>query len=246
LNLILLNINMSNPYVYLIGWKELDTWYCGCEYKKKAHPENLWKTYFTSSKRVKKFRLQQGEPDHIEILKECSSSQEALEYEEQKLIEFDVLHKDNWLNQSIRGKKFGRFGPFSEESKRKMSEAAKGRIFSEEHKRKIGEKSKGRNTMKGIKLSEETKRKIGEKSKGRKHSLETRKKLSEANKGRKFGPRSEEWKRKLSDANTGKNRSEETKRKMSEAKLGKKRGKYNKPNIKSSDIDLSYIQTISI
>jgi hypothetical protein len=66
-----------------------------------------------------------------------------------------------------------------------MSEANKGRNkgkhFSEEHKRKISEAKKGK------KLSEETKRKMSEAQKGRTLSEETRGKMSNAQKGRYKG-----------------------------------------------------------
>ena len=59
----------------------------------------------------------------------------------------------------------------SEETKRKISEALKGRPLGpckEEHKRKISEAKKGRtSTLKGIPRSEETKRKISEANKGK-------------------------------------------------------------------------------
>jgi len=64
----------------------------------------------------------------------------------------------------------------SEEARKKISDAHKGRKLSEEHKRKIGEAFKGR------KQSEETKRKISETLKGRKFSEETKRKMSEAKK----------------------------------------------------------------
>ena len=63
---------------------------------------------------------------------------------------------------------------FSEEHKRKMSEANKGRKLSEEHIRKLSE------SHKGIRLSDETKRKLSEIHKGKKLSDETRRKISEA------------------------------------------------------------------
>ena len=89
-------------------------------------------------------------------------------------------------------------GTVSEETRRKMSEALKGRIpwnngkhckpLSEEHKRKISEKLKGRPANnKGRHLSEEQKRNISEKLKGRKKPIrsdEHRKKQSEAIKGK--------------------------------------------------------------
>jgi NUMOD3 motif len=66
----------------------------------------------------------------------------------------------------------------SEESRRKMSESGKCKIFSEEHKRKMGEAHKGKTH------SEETRRNMSDASKN--PSEETRRKLSVANKGKKW------------------------------------------------------------
>lgn len=85
-------------------------------------------------------------------------------------------------------------GHHSEEAKRKISEAGKGRHPSEETKKKLSE------ARKGYIVSEETKKKLSDFNKGKHLSEETRKKLSEAGKGRKF---SEETKKKLSEAKKG-------------------------------------------
>ena len=131
--------------------------------------------------------------------------------------------------------------PHTEESKRKRSEAHKGKHLSEEHKRKLSEANKGKNNPNyGKHLSDETKRKISEKQKGRMGrslSEEEKQKLSEAWKGESnpnYGKvLSKEQKRKMREAfcrkygENGKNhpnygllRSEETKQKISEAKKG--------------------------
>lgn len=107
----------------------------------------------------------------------------------------------------------------SEETKRKMSEAKKGKTLLEKHKRKLSEAKKGKT------LSEEHRRKLSESQKGRIFSEEHRKKLSEANKGKTL---SEESKRKVGESSKGntnmlgKTHSEETKRKQSEANKGRK------------------------
>ena len=104
---------------------------------------------------------------------------------------------------------------FTEETRRKISEANKGRKFTEETRRKLSEAHKGRT------LSKESRRKISEAQKGHIHSEESRKKISEAHKGRTL---SEETRKKISEAHKGKpsvmkgrTLSEESRIKISEA-----------------------------
>ena len=112
----------------------------------------------------------------------------------------------------------------SEESRKKMSEAKKGKTPSEETRRKISEAKKGNTSMLGKTHSEETRRKMSETSKGIIHSEETKRKISDASKNP-----SEETRRKMSERQKGeknqnydKTASEETKRKLSEAMKGRK------------------------
>jgi len=109
--------------------------------------------------------------------------------------------------------------PRSKEHKRKLSEVNKGKSLSEETRRKISE------TKNGTLLSEETKRKISEVGKGKIVSEETKRKISEAHKGKSI---SEETRKKLSDVNKGKILSEETRKKMSEARRGENNHNYGK------------------
>jgi len=110
----------------------------------------------------------------------------------------------------------------SEETKRKLSEAKKGKTHTEETKKKISKIHKGKT------ISNETKIKISESMKGennpfygKKHTPENIIKISESMKGEnhpQYGKTiSEEHKLKLSKVHKGKTLSEETKRKISEA-----------------------------
>jgi hypothetical protein len=120
------------------------------------------------------------------------------------------------LSEAIKGK------THSEKTKRKIGEASKGRTHSEETKRKMSEAKKDRTNKPH---SEETKRKMSEELKGRTHSEETKIKMSEAKKGNKHmlgKSLSEETKRKIGEAQKGRTHSEETKIKISEALKRKK------------------------
>ncbi|MCR4300616.1 MAG: NUMOD3 domain-containing DNA-binding protein [Sulfuricaulis sp.] len=108
-------------------------------------------------------------------------------------------------------------------------EGMSGYVPSDETKRKIGAANRGRV------LSDETKRKIAAANKGRVASSEHRQKISDAGKGRLFSPASRlkmslsqkgklisaETRHKLSEAGKGHIHSAETRRKMSEASIGK-------------------------
>src|SRR3989344_8910676 len=157
------------------------------------------------------------------------------------------VSKTTWANPELRKKRSEISKKFysNPEARRMSSEAHKGQltwnkgktgIYSEETKRKIGLASKGR------KLSEYHKRKIRENAyrnpnfgmKGKYHAEETRKKLSISHKGQipknleqlrllSIGHKvSEEVRKKISLANKGRIRSEETKNKIRLAKKGTK------------------------
>lgn len=96
----------------------------------------------------------------------------------------------------------------SEETKKRMSDAHKGRKhgpMSEEQKAYYSQLYKGR------KLSEETRRKMGEARRGKPRPESVKEALRKANTGRKL---SDETKRKIAEARSGSKASEETKARM--------------------------------
>ena len=95
---------MTNvPYTYLIGRSKLNKWYYGLRYAKNCHPDDLWITYFTSSKIIKQFRKEYGEPDIIEIRKIFSNVENAAIWEHTVLKRLKVNINDKWLNVTYNG-----------------------------------------------------------------------------------------------------------------------------------------------
>ena len=221
------------PYTYHIGWTEQNKHYYGVRMANECPPEDdLWTEYHTSSNIVNTFREEYGEPDVVKVDKTFDTREEAVEYETQFLTENDCVYSDEWLNAAAWPLVDNRGKTFSEEHKRKLSEAHKGKTFSEEHRRKLSE------SLMGKPRSEETKRKISKAQKGENHHMygkshteETRKKMSKANKGKTL---SKETRRKMSEAKKGKTRSEETKRKISAAMKGKTLSEEHKRKISES------------
>ena len=102
---------MFIPYVYKIGWLIHNKFYIGSQYGYKlkiANPNNLWITYFTSSKRVSEFRNKFGEPDIIEILytnekfelSEEERAKDVLAMERMLLKTNNVKISESFLNKS--------------------------------------------------------------------------------------------------------------------------------------------------
>jgi group I intron endonuclease len=142
------------------------------------HKSNSWQdkymgsgTYLSHAKR--KYGIKNFEKFLIQY---CNSKEDADKAEIFWIAEYRKRGKAEY-NIAKGGE--GGCGLHSEKTRRKISEANKGKhghTCSEEHKRKISEAQKGRT------LSEETRRKLSKALKGRSFSEETRKKLSEAKK----------------------------------------------------------------
>ncbi len=86
------------PYTYLIGWSSLNKWYYGVRYAKGCHPSDLFVSYFTSSKHVKKFIEINGNPDVVEIRKTFNSVKSSQTCEHRVLKKLNVLFSEKWLN----------------------------------------------------------------------------------------------------------------------------------------------------
>jgi len=97
------------PYTYLVGWSKQNVWYYGVRTAKNCNPSDFWVSYFTSSKFVKQFRANYGEPDVLQIRKTFSNSDKALLWEE-KVIRRIALKSENWLNANCAGRKFSTAG----------------------------------------------------------------------------------------------------------------------------------------
>jgi len=93
---------MRTPYTYLIGWPEHDRWYYGVRYARDCHPDELWVTYFTSSRHVSKFAEEHGDPSVIAVRKifEESEIHKARLYEHRVLRRMRVIGDKRWLNRT--------------------------------------------------------------------------------------------------------------------------------------------------
>lgn len=176
----------TTPYTYHIFNTVTQQHYYGVRYSKNCHPNDLWVTYFTSSKYVQKLIDQYGKDSFIfEVRKTFDTPEAALAWEHKVLRRLKVRDRLDWLNRvtcSARNK------TLSIEHRLKISEnnrKRKGNIpprkLSEEHKQKIRLSKLGsKNPNYGKVYTVEEKQRHSEKIKGQKRSKETCMKLREA------------------------------------------------------------------
>jgi hypothetical protein len=91
-------MNKHTPYTYLIGWPHLNKWYYGVRYSKNCHPTDLWVSYKTSSKLVKKFVAEHGDPPFVEVRRTFVSVKKAQAWEEKVLKKLKVAKSLKWIN----------------------------------------------------------------------------------------------------------------------------------------------------
>lgn len=195
---------LYTPYTYLLTWTTQNKHYYGVRYSKKnkisgydgCHPDDLFVTYFTSSKHVKEFITKFGLPDKVEIRRTFIDSKAAVEWERKVLRRLNVRDKSIWLNRSNGT---GRQTPCG------IKHPNYGKNTSDVTKQKISKKLLGRE------MPDATKQKISQSNKGKKkppRSEQHKKLLSISNRGRtgsknsNFGNKWNDEQRRIASKNT--------------------------------------------
>jgi aspartate carbamoyltransferase regulatory subunit len=93
---------MSIPYTYFICWSKHNLWYYGTRYAKDCSPNDLFTSYFTSSRPVKETILMLGLPDVIQVRRIFHTAQAARNWEAKVLQRMNVVNRTDCLNQHDR------------------------------------------------------------------------------------------------------------------------------------------------
>ncbi len=187
--------------------------------RKKGHLANAKNgedTYFYNA--IRKYG-----PDSFiwEIIDYTFSLEEQNEKEKYWIKEYKSTNRKYGYNMRDGGEAGG--SP-NEETKKRMSNAKKGKKMSEEFKQLKRELMLGNTYLLGHIHSEETRKQIGISNTGKRHSEETRKKISETKRRNGNYIFSEETKKRMSESALGKIVSDEAKNNMSK---GQKRRRLN-------------------
>ncbi|MEO2177164.1 MAG: NUMOD3 domain-containing DNA-binding protein [bacterium] len=170
---------MATPYTYLVKHNPTGTFYYGVQYSKNCHPDNLWKTYFTSSDYVTALIEEHGKDSFsVEVRKTFTSKNKAIKWEKTVLRKLDVAKNDKFINRNAGGliSYHSRCWVKKDKSSKLIQSAMlqeyldggwiKGRHFSDEHRAKISTSTKKRLQKQGNPMA------------GKKHSKATRLKNS--------------------------------------------------------------------
>lgn len=93
-------MKICTPYTYRLKFKPTGQSYYGVRWKRGCHPDDLFKSYFSSSKEVKRLIHLYGVTSFkAEVRKVFSSKQKACNWEHQVLKRLRVGSNPNWINR---------------------------------------------------------------------------------------------------------------------------------------------------
>ena len=165
---------MSIYYTYLLKHIPTNTFYYGVRFAEGCHPDEFWKTYFTSSKKkIPELREQYGDGSfEFQIRKTFTCKQKAIDWESKVLRRMKVLESPElWLNRTDNKAILNEVSPtlgrvLNEKQKNAIAEANKKRIISDETRKKLKERPRTKGFL-NRNHSEETKLKIKKRLEGR-------------------------------------------------------------------------------
>lgn len=141
---------MTIPYTYYLINDVTKEKYYGVRYGKDCNPNDLWVTYFSSSKYVKRLiKLYGADSFNYEVRRTFDTAEEARNWEERVLRKLNVMKNASWLNKGICGK-FLKEGPQSAEHKEKRLKRY--REYLKLNPRKLSQKTKDKisKSLKGV------------------------------------------------------------------------------------------------
>jgi hypothetical protein len=125
-------------YVYKITFNPTNQYYIGYRGSKKATPNDLLETYFTSSKVVARLIKEHGVDNFTkEILAEFGTGTEAYEYEQQLLRDHDVESNNQMLNKRLTSCALDTFKHHTNKTRAQMSKSRKQLWTDSEYKEKV-------------------------------------------------------------------------------------------------------------
>ena len=157
------------PFTYIIKCVPTGELYYGVRYAKGCQPSDLWKTYFTSSKKVKeRIQLFGVSSFDIQIRKVFSCAVAARIWEDKVLRRMNVIQDPKWLNQNNGVTFTNRIHPLQgkrcvyifEFQKYKWVDLSLANVLVEQ----------GRGIIQGAKKPEDHGKKVSQRMKGRKKS----------------------------------------------------------------------------
>ena len=183
------------PFAYLITSLTDGKRYYGIRFSKDADPNQLWTTYFTSSKEVRaKVKKHGPEIFKAEVRKVFETAEQAINWESKLLTRINAAARDDWINRSNGYLCMGSINKGRKKTEQHLENwkmVRKGHTVSEETKKKIGDANRGRKQTEeanekrriastGYQHEDEAKQRIREAATGRRHSPETIAKIKAA------------------------------------------------------------------
>ena len=174
-------------FTYYVYHKPTKKKYYGVRYRKGCHPNELWTTYFTSSKLVKTLIKEYGVNSFdVEIRKIFSTAAAAKSWESKVHRRLKVNLREDWLNQHVQGERFYCSG-HSIETRNKIRQKMTGRVLSDEHRQRISKKSlldRKRRQESGWRMPRDAVERMRLSNIGRKHAPEGIERMRETKKGK--------------------------------------------------------------